>query len=135
MSTKFGVTLPQFTKERERFLDGARRAEALEYDSVWVFDHLWPLGGDRERPVLESWTSLAHLAAVTERVTLGTLVTRSSLRHEVLLAKMVATVGELAPGRLICALGSGDKMSEGENLAFGLPYFAGDDRINQLASV
>lgn len=134
MSIKFGVTLPQFTEDPKRFLDGARRAEALEYDSVWVFDHLWPLGGDRERPVLESWTSLAHLAAVTERVTLGTLVTRSSLRHEVLLAKMVATAGELAPGRLICALGSGDKMSKAENVAFGLPYFAGDDRINQLAS-
>ncbi|CAN5493343.1 LLM class flavin-dependent oxidoreductase [soil metagenome] len=135
MSTKFGVTLPQFTKERERFLDGARRAEACGYDSVWVFDHLWPLGDDRERPVLEAWTSLAHLASVTERVSLGTLVTRSSLRQAVLLAKTVATVGELAPGRLICALGSGDRMSEGENLAFGLPYFAGDDRINQLASV
>ncbi|MGH2775456.1 MAG: LLM class flavin-dependent oxidoreductase [Actinomycetota bacterium] len=134
MSTKFGVTLPQFTEERERFLDGARRAEALGYDSVWVFDHLWPLGGDRERPVLESWTSLAHLAVVTERVTLGSLVTRSSLRQPVLLAKMVSTVGELAPRRLICALGSGDKMSEAENVAFGLPYFDGDDRINQLAS-
>ena len=128
------MTLPQFTEEPKRFLDGARRAEALGYDSVWVFDHLWPLGDDRERPVLESWTSLANLAAVTERVTLGTLVTRSSLRHAVVLAKMVATVGELAPGRLICALGSGDEMSEGENVAFGLPYFAGDDRINQLAS-
>lgn len=134
MSIKVGVTLPQFTEKRERFLDGARRAEALGYDSVWAFDHLWPLGDDHERPVLESWTSLAHLAAVTERVTLGTLVTRSSLRHEVMLAKMVATVAELAPGRLICALGSGDKMSEPENVAFGLPYFAGDDRINQLAS-
>lgn len=134
MSVKFGVTLPQFTADRERFLDGARRAEAFGYDSVWVFDHLWPLGNDRERPVLESWTSIAHLASVTERITLGTLVTRSSLRHAALLAKMVATVGELAPGRLICALGSGDRMSEPENIAFGLPYFAGDDRINQLAS-
>jgi alkanesulfonate monooxygenase SsuD/methylene tetrahydromethanopterin reductase-like flavin-dependent oxidoreductase (luciferase family) len=134
MIIKFGVTLPQFTEKRERFVDGARRAETSGYDSVWVFDHLWPLGGDRERPILEPWTSLAFLAAVTKRVTLGTLVTRSSLRQAVLLAKMVATVGELAPGRLICALGTGDNLSAPENVAFGLPYFAGDDRINQLAS-
>lgn len=134
MSIKFGVTLPQFTDERERWLDGANRAEASGYDSVWAFDHLWPLGHDRERPILESWTSLAHLACVTERVTLGTLVTRSSLRHAVLLGKMVATVGEFAPGRLICALGSGDRLNAGENVAFGLPYFSDEDRINQLAS-
>ena len=134
MSIKFGVTLPQFTDDPDKFLGGARRAEACGYDSVWVFDHLWPLGNDRERPFMESWTSVAHLATVTERMTLGTLVTRSSLRHAVVLAKMVATVGELAPGRLICALGSGDRLSERENVAFGLPYFSGNDRINQLAS-
>jgi alkanesulfonate monooxygenase SsuD/methylene tetrahydromethanopterin reductase-like flavin-dependent oxidoreductase (luciferase family) len=134
MTIRFGVTLPQFTDDRERFLDGARRAERAGYDSVWLFDHLWPLSGGHDRPVLESWSSLSYLAAATERVTLGTLVTRSSLRHPALLAKMVATVGWLAPGRLVCALGSGDKLSAGENSAFGLPFFDGDDRINQLAS-
>lgn len=134
MTIKFGVTLPQFTAERDRFLDGARRAEQLGYDSVWVFDHLWPLTGGRERPVLESWTSLAYLAAATERVSIGSLVTRSSLRHPVVLAKMLATVGEVAPGRVVCGLGSGDELSHAENSAFGIAFFGGDDRVNQLAS-
>jgi alkanesulfonate monooxygenase SsuD/methylene tetrahydromethanopterin reductase-like flavin-dependent oxidoreductase (luciferase family) len=134
MSIKVGVTLPQFTERPQRFLDGARRAEASGYDSVWVFDHLWPLSGGRDRPILESWTSLSYLASFTERITLGTLVTRSSLRHPVALGKMVASVGEFAPGRLICAMGSGDELSEDENTAFGIPNFAGNERINQLAS-
>jgi len=134
MSVKIGVTLPQFTRDTQEFVDGALRAEALGYDSVWVFDHLWPLTGGRDRPVLESWSTLAHLAAVTERVTVGTLVTRSTLRHPAMLAKMVATVGELAPGRVICGLGSGDQLSAEENNAFGLSYYSGADRINQLAS-
>ena len=135
MSIKVGVTLPQFTAEPQRFVNGARAAEASGYDSMWVFDHLWPLSGGRERPILESWTSLAHLAAATERIGIGTLVTRSSLRHPAVLAKMVATVGEFASGRLICALGSGDRLSSDENTAFAIPYYEGDDRINQLASV
>jgi alkanesulfonate monooxygenase SsuD/methylene tetrahydromethanopterin reductase-like flavin-dependent oxidoreductase (luciferase family) len=134
VSIKVGVTLPQFTEQPQRFLDGALAAEELGYDSVWVFDHLWPLSGGRDRPILESWTSLSHLSSLTERIAIGTLVTRSSLRHPVLLAKMVATVGEFAPGRLICALGSGDILSADENTAFGIPYFEGDDRLNQLAS-
>lgn len=134
MSLKFGVTLPQFTQDRDRFLDGARRAEQLGYDSAWVFDHLWPLSGGRERPVLESWMAMAYLATATERIGIGTLVTRSSLRHPVVLAKMVATVGEAAPGRVVCAVGSGDRLSRAENVAFGIAYFEGEDRINQLAS-
>ncbi|MGH2777686.1 MAG: LLM class flavin-dependent oxidoreductase [Actinomycetota bacterium] len=134
MSLKFGVTLPQFTQDRERFLDGARRAEELGYDSVWVFDHMWPLSGGRDRPVLESWMALSYLSTATERIGIGTLVTRSSLRHPVVLAKMVATMGAAAPGRVVCAVGSGDKLSRAENVAFGIAYFENEDRINQLAS-
>ncbi len=42
---RIGVTLPQFTGDRDRFADGARRAEAAGLDSIWLFDHLWPLAG------------------------------------------------------------------------------------------
>jgi alkanesulfonate monooxygenase SsuD/methylene tetrahydromethanopterin reductase-like flavin-dependent oxidoreductase (luciferase family) len=127
-----GVTLPQFTDDPAAFVAAARRAEAAGLDSVWVFDHLWPLGGGRARPILEAFTALAWLAASTERVGLGTLVARSTLRHPVLLAKMVATVAAITPGRLTVGIGSGDERSRAENEAFGLPYHSGGARVAQL---
>lgn len=127
-----GVTLPQFTEDRSRFADGARRAEDLGFDSIWVFDHLWPLSGGKDRPVLEAWTSLAWLAEATERIGIGTLVTRSSLRNPVLLAHMAAAVAEIAPHRVTIGIGSGDDASRDENEAFGLPYWSGADRIAQF---
>jgi alkanesulfonate monooxygenase SsuD/methylene tetrahydromethanopterin reductase-like flavin-dependent oxidoreductase (luciferase family) len=129
-----GVTLPQFTAEAETLVGGAERAEALGLDSVWVFDHLWPLSGGKARPIFEAWTSVSWLAAATKRVGIGTLVTRSSLRHPALLAKMAATLAEIAPGRLTIAVGSGDEKSRAENEAFGIPYYAEDERIEQFAS-
>jgi alkanesulfonate monooxygenase SsuD/methylene tetrahydromethanopterin reductase-like flavin-dependent oxidoreductase (luciferase family) len=129
-----GVTLPQFTGDGGTLVAAARRAEAVGLDSVWVFDHLWPLSGGKERPVLECWTALAWLAAVTERIHIGTLVTRSSLRHPAVVAKMAATVATMAPGRVTVAVGSGDDKSRAENEAFGLPYHDGVARVAQLRS-
>jgi oligoendopeptidase F len=60
---KLGVTLPQFTGDAGRFLDGARRAEALGLDSVWLFDHLWPPWGGPDDPVLEQDLDAADAAA------------------------------------------------------------------------
>ena len=153
---RLGVTLPQFTGDRDEILEGARRAEDVGLDSIWLFDHLWPLppqrreggaavgaseqggrsGGTRtkEVPVLEAWTTVAYLAAATRRITIGTLVTRSSLRHPAVLAKMAATAGVVAPGRIVVGLGSGDLKSRAENEAFGLPYGSGPSRREQLAS-
>lgn len=131
---KIGVTLPQFTDDAGVVVDGARRARDAGLDSVFVFDHLWPLSGGKERPVFEGWTTLAYVAALTEDIEVGTLVTRSSLRHPAVLGKMAATVGTIAPGRVIVAIGSGDEMSRPENEAFGIPFFSGDDRIGQMIS-
>jgi alkanesulfonate monooxygenase SsuD/methylene tetrahydromethanopterin reductase-like flavin-dependent oxidoreductase (luciferase family) len=128
-----GVSLPQFTADPQVLLDGVRRAEDAGLDSVWLFDHLWPLGR-KDRPILECWSCLAWLAATTERIQIGTLVTRSSLRPPAVLAKMAATVGEIAPERLIVGIGSGDEASRAENEAFGIPYYRGDERIDQLVS-
>ncbi|MDQ3751925.1 MAG: LLM class flavin-dependent oxidoreductase [Actinomycetota bacterium] len=153
---KLGVTLPQFTGDRDAVLEGAGRAEAAGLDSVWVFDHLWPLppqareegapvgasaqsrGSTGRRaqdvPVLEAWTTLAYLAGAIPRLAIGTLVTRSSLRHPVVLAKMAATAGAIAPGRVILGIGSGDLKSRAENEAYGLPYWSGTARREQLVS-
>lgn len=134
MSVLVGATLPQFTGDARAFVDAARRAEAAGLDSVWMFDHLWPLTGGKRRPILECWSALAYVAAATERVLVGTLVTRSSLRHPAVLAKMAATVASIAPGRLVVAIGSGDASSRPENESFGIPYHASDRRVAQLRS-
>lgn len=129
-----GATLPQFTEDGAAFVEAAQRAEALGLDSIWLFDHMWPLTGGKARPVIESWTALAYVAAATSKITVGTLVTRSSLRHPILLGKMAATVAAIAPERLIVGIGSGDEQSRDENEAFGLPYYEIDDRVGQLGS-
>jgi alkanesulfonate monooxygenase SsuD/methylene tetrahydromethanopterin reductase-like flavin-dependent oxidoreductase (luciferase family) len=132
-TVRIGVTLPQFTDDARKFVSGVERAEKLGFDSLWLFDHLWPLGGKRERPILECWTTLSYLAGISD-AEIGTLVTRASLRHPAILAKMAATVGSIASERLIVAIGSGDHMNKGENVAFGAPYFSGGRRVKQLIS-
>lgn len=130
---RFGVTLPQFTSDPKRFITGALKAAEAGFDSVWVFDHLWPLGADRDRPILECWTTLSWLAARTD-LHVGTLVTRASLRHPALVAKMAATVAEIAPGRVTIAIGSGDRLNRAENESYGIPYYRGGERVRQLVS-
>lgn len=128
------MTLPQFTGDADRFRRAVHLAEDSGLDSIWLFDHLWPLSGGKERSILECWTSLAYIASITDRIGIGTLVTRSTLRHPVLLAKMIATVASVAPGRLTVTVGSGGEASRAENEAFGIEYYAKDERIEQLRS-
>lgn len=130
-----GITLPQFTGDRERFMEGVAAAEASCLDSVWVFDHLWPLTGGKERPVLEAWTSLSVAAAATSRIGVGTLVTRSTLRNPTVLAHMATTVARIARDRLIVGIGSGDSLSRDEDEGFGFEHLTGDERRDQLRSV
>ncbi len=132
MTVRIGVTVPQFTGDRDSFLSGVHRAVDVGFDSLWVFDHLWPLGGDRERPILECWSTVAYIAERTDDVQIGTLVTRASLRHPVLLAKAAAAVAAIAPGRLIIGLGSGDHLNKDENVAFGAPFLSGAERMAHL---
>ena len=132
MTVRLGVTLPQFTAGRDRFLEGVSGATNAGIDSLWVFDHIWPLH-QPQRPALECWTTVAWLARHT-RAHIGTLVTRSSLRHPALVAKMAATMGEIAPGRFTITLGSGDHMNRDENRSIGAPYYEGHNRVAQLVS-
>jgi alkanesulfonate monooxygenase SsuD/methylene tetrahydromethanopterin reductase-like flavin-dependent oxidoreductase (luciferase family) len=89
---------------------------------VFVFDHLWPLGGSRTRPALECWTLLAAVAAAAGGLRVGTLVTRAGLRAPALVARMAATVGEVAGVPPVVGVGRGDLANQPENLAFGLPF-------------
>jgi alkanesulfonate monooxygenase len=109
------TTTPNF----ERVLEYAVTAERLGFDSVWVWDHLL-LGSRSAFPFLESLTTLAAIAARTERVTLGTGVLVLPLRDPVLLAKVGSSLQELSNGRLSLGLAAG--WYEREFQATGVPF-------------
>lgn len=102
-------------------LEFSRTAEALELDSIWVFDHLlFRFPPEPDDGLHEAWTTLTALAPVVPRVELGALVMCSSFRNAGLMAKMAATLDDLSGGRLILGLGSGWHRPEYE--AFGFPF-------------
>ncbi|HEX7147931.1 MAG TPA: LLM class flavin-dependent oxidoreductase [Actinomycetota bacterium] len=121
------VTLPQFSERPGPALEAAADARRLGFAGAFVFDHLWPLGGPRTRPALECWTLLAAVAAATGEhqgpgFRVGTLVTRAGLRAPAVVARMAATVGEVAGAPVVVGIGRGDLANRAENLAFGLPF-------------
>jgi len=102
------------------YVEMARTAEAMGFDSLWFVDHLlYGEGASTEPPqgVWECWSVLAGLAAVTERVELAPLVTCTGYRNPALLAKIADAVDEISGGRLILAIGSG--WHDPEYRAFG----------------
>jgi alkanesulfonate monooxygenase SsuD/methylene tetrahydromethanopterin reductase-like flavin-dependent oxidoreductase (luciferase family) len=83
--SRFGATLPQIKRSWDEAKAAAIEFDGLGYDSVWVCDHL--LGVPLPNlPIFEAWTELAAIAAVTEHVELGTLVTPPVFRNPVVLA-------------------------------------------------
>ena len=140
---KLGIILP----EGEGDLDGrtprwadyvamARLAEEVGFDSVWFVDHLIYRNDASGRPpqgAWECWSVLAALAAVTNRVELGSLVTATSFRNPALLAKIADTVDEVSGGRLILGLGAG--WHEPEYAAFGYPFDHRASRFEEAIAI
>ena len=104
-----------------------READAIpEIEHAWLFDHLLPIAGDQKGPIFEGWTLLSALAAQTERLRLGLLVTSNRFRPPAMLAKIAATVDIVSGGRLDFGIGAGSRTSipwaRREYDANGLPY-------------
>ena len=102
----FGVTLPQIKRGWQEAREAALEFDRLGYDSVWVCDHLYGLPLPT-LPIFEAWSELAAVAAITERVQLGTLVTPPFFRNPAVLAKQIATIDHISNGRTIVGLGAG----------------------------
>jgi F420-dependent oxidoreductase-like protein len=108
---RFGLHLGSFTfpgaATADRLVEIAAGAEAAGFDAIYVMDHFRqiPQIGRAWDDFLESWTTLAYLAARTSRVRLGTLVTGITYRNVAHLGKIVATLDVLSGGRAVCGLG------------------------------
>jgi alkanesulfonate monooxygenase SsuD/methylene tetrahydromethanopterin reductase-like flavin-dependent oxidoreductase (luciferase family) len=124
-----GVTLPQIKRTWDEAKAAAQTFEELGFDSVWVCDHLYGVP-TAETPILEAWSELAAVAAITERVELGSLVTPPLFRNPALFAKQIATIDTIAGGRVIVGLGAGWYQNEFEG--YDCPFPSLGQRMDAL---
>jgi alkanesulfonate monooxygenase SsuD/methylene tetrahydromethanopterin reductase-like flavin-dependent oxidoreductase (luciferase family)/predicted kinase len=135
---QFGLQISSYThktgrKETAEWIKQvAGKAEAAGFDGIYVMDHFRqiPQVGRAWEDFLESWTTLAYLAACTERVKLGTLVTGITYRNVAHLGKIAATLDVLSGGRAVCGLGLA--WFEAEHKAYGWDFPSVSDRYALL---
>ncbi|WP_308249732.1 LLM class flavin-dependent oxidoreductase [Sphaerisporangium fuscum] len=136
----FGLkTVPAHTTYDEilRVWQEADSVPLIEH--AWLWDHMLPLMGDPGGPILEGWTLLAALAARTERLRLGVMVTSNRVRPPAVLAKIAATVDVISGGRLVMGIGVGGTHQPGDTLtpreydAYGLTIVPPAEGVQRLA--
>ena len=127
--TTFGLQIPNFTfggADAEifgRVTELARTGEGSGFESLWVMDHFYqlPALGGGTQPMLEGYTLLGALAAVTTKARLGTLVTGVTYRNPAMLAKQVTTLDVISGGRAILGIGAAWHDTEHEAMGFDFP--------------
>lgn len=124
-----GVVLHSIGVEFTWWRESALRLEAAGYAGVWCWDHFLSRG-DRTDPVLECWTTLTAVAAVSERITIGPFVLNVMNRHPAVVARMAATLQQASDGRLILGIGIGGHPAEHE--ALGVPFPPTAERVARL---
>ncbi len=135
---RFGImTAPQNVDCRD-ILRVWSEADAIpEIEHAWLFDHLMPIAGDPYGPILEGWTLLSALAARTERLRLGIMVTSNRFRPPAMLAKIATTVDVVSGGRLDFGIGVGSRpshpLARREYAAHGLPFHDTGAAVGRLA--
>src|ERR1700721_1599460 len=135
--TKIGLQLPNFSRAEPDGLFAAIAGQAPAagnsgFAAVWVMDHYFqlpPLGGP-DQPMLEAYTLLGALAARTQRVQLGTLVTGVTYRQPGILAKIVTRLDIISRGRAI--LGIGGAWYDAEHQGLGIDFPSARVRLDML---
>jgi F420-dependent oxidoreductase-like protein len=127
---KFGIRIVLYQQSFEPIKNYVLAAEKLGFDTIWVNDHLLPIVGSLQKPMLECWTVLSALASVTTRIRLGSLVLNNTFRYPQLVAKMAATLDVVSKGRFELGMGAG--WFKQEHQMFGLPYRKHAVRIAML---
>ena len=127
---RFGLQTGQQNVEWKDLLALWQSADEWGYDSLWNFDHFYPIFTDPSGPCLENWSVLGALALATSKARIGQLVSGNTYRHPCVTAKCAATVDHISGGRLNMGIGAG--WFEAEHTAFGLDFKSVRGRLEAL---
>ena len=127
---KFGVQFYQEDFDFEGMKKAWQETENLGFESVWIYDHFYPMKMNSPGSILEAWTVLPVLASATKNIRFGVAMTCNAYRHPPILAKIAATVDIISGGRLEFGIGAGWFKEEFES--YGIPFHNGKVRVEQL---
>jgi F420-dependent oxidoreductase-like protein len=135
---RIGLQIPRFTWPEgtasigPKLAEIGRTADGAGFSSLWVMDHFFQIEviGDVEEPMLEGYSALSYLAAVTEKARLGTLVTGVHYRYPGLLVKTATTLDVISGGRAYLGIGAG--WNERESRGLGVPFPSTRERFERL---